>query len=764
MKKIFIPSLFTKQTLKALAFGAGVLIISLMIISFNPLDQSWFYYSSQSANITNYFGRVGATIAALLFFICGSAVWVLLALLWYLTYLLWYRISLKTVWDTLIAYVWLWCSASAILNAYHIDYNGIAPGGLVGRLFYAFWLRLFTDEVVVMLWLYTSLIVCIVLITQLAFAQYTRPVVRLLKTIYQSKAMQITIAGVDYGYKKLCAAISILKKYLFGNPKKEKNSLDRLLEAIVQEEFSQSNSLYDNAFWDQFPVAKKDASPVATIALNDVKEDKKNYSSTIKASSLSPINMQTQIAFNELTFDDLPYQIPPVDALFSDTKEQASSQDVSTTKHLAMLLEQKLERFGIQGKVVSIKQGPVLTMFEYEPHIDSKISKIIALEDDLALALQAVSIRIIAPIPGKSVVGFEVAHQKQKTVSFASLVKSKTFKQFTGKLPLIIGHDVIGNDMVVDLAAMPHLLLAGSTGSGKSVALNVMLMSLLCSRTPDQLRLILIDPKRLEFATYADIPHLLFPIVTEPKHVVAILSWLVHEMEDRYRTMARYNVRNIDEYHKKLNTTHSMPYIVTMIDELADLMMCVGKDVEDLIARIAQMARAAGIHLIVATQRPSVDVITGLIKVNFPCRISCKVASKIDSRTILDTVGADKLLGKGDMLFLDTSSQIRRVHGAFVAINEIEKTVTHIKKQRPVAYQELINEQTDCALPDEDQQLYQEVLSYIKTVDEVSISLLQRKFRIGFNRSARFIELLESQGLVLPSQGGKARKVIKSVE
>jgi DNA segregation ATPase FtsK/SpoIIIE, S-DNA-T family len=434
----------------------------------------------------------------------------------------------------------------------------------------------------------------------------------------------------------------------------------------------------------------------------------------------------------------------------------------------AQLLTEKLERFGISGAVLAIKRGPVVTLYEYQPHIDTKISKIIALEDDLALALQALSIRIIAPIPGRSVVGFEVANTERQAVTMASLVHSDIFTKTTAQLPLILGVDTIGDPVVVDLARMPHVLIAGSTGSGKSVALNTLLISLLCSRTPDECRIILIDPKRIEFSVYADIGHLLFPIVTDPRTASLVLKWVVKHMEDRYILLAQHGVRSSKEFNNRVQSgaiqEPSMPALVVVIDELADLMMTAGRDVEESIGRIAQMARAAGIHLVVATQRPSVDVITGLIKVNFPSRIAFRVASRVDSRTILDVGGADKLLGKGDMLFLDGSSaHVRRLHGAYVSDDEIHAVVHHLKCLGKPHYKNLTEELA--TIPSGGQEvhdgLYGEVVSYLKEIDEISISLLQRKFRIGYNRSARLIEQLEQQGLIMPPDGARPRKIVR---
>lgn len=473
-----------------------------------------------------------------------------------------------------------------------------------------------------------------------------------------------------------------------------------------------------------------------------------------------------------------PFYLPEIDELFErHTAHDHRAALLASSEERGRVLEEKLSHFGINGKVVAIQPGPVVTLFEYEPEVNMKISKIIALEDDLALSLRALSIRIIAPIPGKNVVGFEIANEKRHPVYLTEVMTKQRLFEHNRKLPVTLGVDTTGNPVVGDLATMPHLLVAGSTGSGKSVGMNVMLVSLLCSKTPDQLRLILIDPKRLEFAPYADIPHLLFPIITDPSQVSPVLTWVVQEMEARYDILAKAGVRNVSDYHaldasvraeyEKGRDVKGMPYIVVMIDELADLMMVAGKDIEMLIARIAQMARAAGIHMIVATQRPSVDVVTGIIKVNFPSRIAFRVSSKVDSRTIVDGVGAEKLLGKGDMLYMSPSSaMLRRLHGPYIPDEEIERLTTHLKEQRPVRYlslQKIIARQrahdADNTLDDP---LYQDVCNFLKTVDEVSISMLQRKYRVGFNRSARIIEMLEQDGYVAPAQGGKPRRVLRS--
>ncbi|MCL4360999.1 DNA translocase FtsK [Candidatus Dependentiae bacterium] len=516
----------------------------------------------------------------------------------------------------------------------------------------------------------------------------------------------------------------------------------------------------------QFSFFKKFIANINHLSRSAVFKVQKIFGKKIEVSmpNLNSANFETEKITEPINSDnkDLPDYILPNSSFFELKKLNETESKFKEGEEKAKLLEEKLTCFGIHGYIKSIIKGPVVTLYEYEPNIDTKISKIIARENDLALALQALSLRIIAPIPGKSVVGFEVSNSIRKAVHFNEIVHSQLFENFRGTLPLILGKCTIGNDVIVDLAKMPHLLVAGSTGAGKSVALNAMLMSLLCKLTPDELKLILIDPKRLEFAAYADIAHLLFPIITDPNLAISALSYAVDLMEYRYRLMAENNVRNIAEYQKLVNDSEPMPYIVIIIDELSDLMMRAGKDVENSITRLSQMARAAGIHLIVATQRPSVDVITGLIKVNFPCRIAFKVTSKIDSRTIIDCSGADKLLGKGDMLFLDSTGVLRRLHGALVTDSEIENVVGFIKKQRLPNYEELVCIRLSGDEIDEaDEVLLDQAVQFLQTIDEVSISLLQRKFRIGYNKSARLIDILESKGHIAPGGSGKRRKVIK---
>ncbi len=456
---------------------------------------------------------------------------------------------------------------------------------------------------------------------------------------------------------------------------------------------------------------------------------------------------------------DEPFSLPPKNLFIARavTREQGAGMQ-QEIRSRSTVLQEKLDRFGIQGSVVRTERGPVVTLFEYAPAPDIKVSRISALTDDVALALGAMSLRVIAPIPGKQVVGFEVANEQRQVVLFSEIFESTAYQSFAGSVPAVIGVLSNGEPCIVDLVEQPHMLLAGSTGSGKSVVMHALILGMLGACTPDMLRLVMIDPKRLEFAPYADIPHLLVPIVTEVAKISQVFSWLVRLMEERYAQLAAAGVRSVEEYRAQKGAD-SMPVIVVCVDELADIMVTVGNEVEPLLIRLAQMARAAAIHLIVATQRPSVDVITGILKVNFPTRIGLKVASKVDSRTILDMTGAEQLLGKGDMLFMQQGGLVVRAHGAFVQSKEVHAVAAYLRLQQRPVYETIAIEtdQVGGAIQDA---LYPEIVAFIKQRKEVSISLVQRQFRIGFNRSARLIELLEKDGYVTGSGSGKMRRVL----
>jgi S-DNA-T family DNA segregation ATPase FtsK/SpoIIIE len=444
----------------------------------------------------------------------------------------------------------------------------------------------------------------------------------------------------------------------------------------------------------------------------------------------------------------------------------------------ARRVEKKLGDFGVDGEVVEILPGPVVTMYEFKPAPGIKISKVAGLSDDLALVLRAPSVRIIAPIPGKAAIGIEIANNQRAPVGLREVLSSQAFQETNHKLAIGLGTDIAGAPFVTDLARMPHLLVAGATGTGKSVSLNAMINSFLFKVSPDLVRFVMIDPKRIELSIYKDIPHLLHPVVTEPKEATRALRWAVQEMERRYMLLSDRGVRNIEAYNRKVikenksgkkqdnpEQEKTLPYIILVIDELADLMMVSSRDVEEAITRLAQMARAAGIHLIIATQRPSVDVLTGIIKANFPARISFQVSSKVDSRTILDTIGAENLLGEGDMLFLPPGvARLSRIHGAYISEEEVKRVTDFLRDQMKPDYDSTIMEEVakDDTVEEDDIEMdekYDRAVEVVLQTGMASISMLQRKLRVGYNRAARMIEVMERQGIVGPSDGVKQREV-----
>ena len=468
------------------------------------------------------------------------------------------------------------------------------------------------------------------------------------------------------------------------------------------------------------------------------------------------------------------YALPPLALL--DAPKTERKIDERELMDGARLLEEKCREFSVEGSVVQIHPGPVVTTFELKPDAGVKYSKVTSLSDDLCLAMQAESV-LIDRIPGKSTVGIQIPNRTREQISLRELLESETYRRSTSKLTIALGKTIHGEPYVADLAAMPHLLIAGSTGAGKSVGINAMLTSILYRATPDDVRMIMIDPKRLELGMYDDIPHLMTPVVVDPKQAANALRWAVREMEERYKTLAAEGVRNIEQYNRNIHQQIAekrtpkdgqepkpLAFIVVVIDELADLMMVASNEVEESIARLAQMARAVGIHLILATQRPSVDVITGLIKANLPARISFRVSSKIDSRTILDGNGAEQLLGRGDMLFLPpASSRFIRLHGPYISEQESARLASYLRKQGKPVYDDTITAEEKSTAEgfemDKDD-LYDEAARIVVSSGQASISYLQRRLRIGFSRAARLVDMMEADGLVSAAAGGKPREVL----
>ncbi len=468
------------------------------------------------------------------------------------------------------------------------------------------------------------------------------------------------------------------------------------------------------------------------------------------------------------------YQFPPIDLLSPPKQDTGGSSKAELMKSV-QVLEQSLMSFGVEAKVVQVNRGPAVTRYELQPKQGVKVSRIVNLADDIALNLAASGIRIEAPIPGKSAVGIEVPNKEAASVSLREVIESDVFKKFPSKLAFGLGKDIDGEVRVADIAKMPHLLIAGATGSGKSVCINSLIISLLYKADPKEVKLILVDPKVVELSVYNGIPHLLIPVVNDPKKAAASLNWAVQEMTQRYRKFADMNVRDIRGYNTAVKEQpelelEPLPQIVIIIDELADLMMVASKEVEEAICRLAQMARAAGLHLVIATQRPSVDVITGLIKANIPSRLAFAVSSGTDSRTILDMVGAEKLLGKGDMLFCPMgASKPTRIQGAFVSDKEVETIVAAVRVN--ASYDEDLIETVSggsvggaSGEDDELDEILPEAISFVVDKQKASISMLQRAFRIGFNRAARLMEAMYARGIVGPDEGSKPRKVLISRE
>jgi S-DNA-T family DNA segregation ATPase FtsK/SpoIIIE len=492
------------------------------------------------------------------------------------------------------------------------------------------------------------------------------------------------------------------------------------------------------------------------------------------------------------------YKFPPVELLDPPEGEQFKI-DKETLHANSLILQKKLEDFGVAGEVVAVRPGPVITMYEFKPAAGVKVRRIVLLADDLAMALRAVSVRILAPIPGESVVGIEIPNPRRETVRLREVIESEAYRNSESKLTLALGKDIGGTPFATDLAKMPHLLVAGATGTGKSVSINAMILSILYKSSPQDVKFIMVDPKMLELTMYEEIPHLLVPVVTDPKKAAAALFWAMDEMDRRYRLMRDRGARNLDNYNRTLEKEagnkkavidltepesneapialggdvskdgplvhEKLPRIVIIIDELADLMLTVGRDIEEYITRLAQKARAAGIHLILATQRPSVDVITGLIKANFPARISFQVTTRVDSRTILDSMGGEKLLGNGDLLFLPPgTARLIRVHGAFVSDQEVRKVMKFIKQQgqpnyRPEVLEAKRDVEAAAAADEEYDEMYDQAVAIVTDTQQASISMVQRRLRVGYNRAARMIERMERDGVVGPAEGAKPREV-----
>ena len=564
----------------------------------------------------------------------------------------------------------------------------------------------------------------------------------------------------------------------------EENRVQEVKEEIEKEDETNVTPIVKNENISTTEEEVEDNLPFRIIEKSEIDErdDKKELvikdksaenSSNSMNENLPKVKIISELEENKKLLEDIEkgeiekphdFVLPKLEFLKEPIKQETHMEETEIDKKVALLLN-KLKNFKIEGDVVQTYSGPVVTTFEFKPLPHIKVSKILNLQDDLAMALRASTIRIQAPIPGKDVVGIEIPNDEIETIYLREILESDKFKNAKAPLLIALGKDIVGNPFVTDLAKLPHVLIAGTTGSGKSVGINAMILSLLYRNSPDDLKFMMIDPKMLEFSIYNDIPHLLTPVITDPKKAITGLSMMVKEMERRYKLLSEARVKNIENYNKKF-PENKMPYIVVIIDELADLMMTAGKDVEYSIGRLAQMARASGIHLIVATQRPSVDVVTGLIKANLPSRISFKVGQKIDSKVVLDTYGAESLLGRGDMLFTPPgSSTLVRLHAPFTTEEEIETIVEFLKAQRTAEYDEKflaesVDENSAEDIKNRDE-LFEDAKEIILKEGKTSISYLQRRLQIGYNRAANIIEQLELSGFLSAPNSKGQREILQ---
>ncbi len=712
-----------RKEIWGIVFFLVALILGISLSSYHPADPLFWNNTGQVATTHNLFGTLGAHLAGGIFFLLGfSSFWLVLVFLAF-SYLSFRGQILLSPVKTLIAALCLILSFAGILslqipNGFLYKGGEVISGGRAG-LYIAGLMKEFLNY----------------------FGAYV-----LLSAIFILSLMVCTHISFGWVFSKVGLWLSILFRRIreFLMKKKEKRRKKRVREKTIQQ---------------------RKAKPRAKVIIVEPPPEPPKKP---RQESFSFMNLEGDFRLPSL---DLLNELPEM----KDLEIRRESLEMNARR-----LEKKLADYGVQGEVAEIHPGPVITMYEYKPAPGIKISKVAGLSDDLALALRAPSIRIVAPIPGKAAIGIEIPNNQRDSVYLNEILASQAYKESTFRLTIALGKDITGSPVITDLSKMPHLLVAGATGTGKSVSLNAMINSLLFSFSPDTLQFLMIDPKRIELSVYKDIPHLMYPVVTQPAEATKLLRWTVREMERRYSLLSDRGVRNIETYNRKIlkdrklktkadhpeeEVENPLPYIVLVIDELADLMMTSSREVEEAITRLAQMSRAAGIHLIIATQRPSVDVLTGIIKANFPARISFQVSSKVDSRTILDTIGAEHLLGDGDMLFMPPGvGKITRIHGAYISEEEMKRVTDFLREQMKPDYNTGMLKQLDQEDEMNDAEIeldekYDQAVELVAQTRQASISMLQRRLRVGYNRAARMIEAMEREGIVGPSDGVRPREV-----
>ncbi|MGE3276234.1 MAG: DNA translocase FtsK [Vicinamibacterales bacterium] len=756
------------------ALFAVALIWLIALASYEPNDPVWFFSTGAYEVPVNFVGRVGAFLAELSFQLLGYASYLLPAAVavagWHY---FWCR-PIEAVYTKLCGLAMLFGGTAAFmslaLGSVDLGTRPFRAGGYLGE-FIAGQMAEYLSRTGSIIVILTLLFVATILATQFSFG-------RLFASIFGAIGAAVR-RGLD-------AARTWLE---------DRRKARQRREVIAKHVKKGTATPEQLKAYAEAPVraARRAARPAPPPEAPEEDDEPLPVAPRVPASRTTPPVVQrrqkTPIAPPLPLPEPEPrtpaerrmggYTLPPGSLL--DPPRAERKIDERELMDAARNLEEKCREFSVEGSVVQIHPGPVVTTFELKPDAGVKYSKITSLADDLCLAMEAESV-LIERIPGKSTVGIQIPNPNREAISLRELLESETYLRSGSKLTLALGKTIHGEPYMADLATMPHLLIAGSTGTGKSVGLNSMITSILYRATPDDVRLIMIDPKRLELGMYEDIPHLMTPVVVDPKKAANALRWAVREMEERYKTLAAFGVRNIEQYNRNVRqmieaqevpaegpAPTPLPFIVVIVDELADLMMVAGNEVEESICRLAQMARAVGIHLILATQRPSVDVITGLIKANLPSRVSFRVASKIDSRTVLDASGAEQLLGKGDMLFLPpASSRTVRLHGPYISEQESARLASFLRKQGRPTYDETITAEEKKSGPDgieyDKDDLYDDAARIVVETGQVSISYLQRKMRIGFSRAARLVDMMEAEGLVSPATGGKPREVLVGPE
>ncbi len=744
-----------KKELYGILLFFSIVLTSVSLFSYHASDpcvaNNFFNIPD---NIHNAFGLLGAHFAGLFIFLFGmGAFWIPLILGLISVWLLKGR-SVKIILLTFLGGLFLMICTGGILFLFKDDYpvlgTSISSGGIIGISFTSFLLKYAntTGCIIVLLFFFSTGFIFATGISIISLGIFLRK-----KTIELLKLITDDFYNfIDFFKKKY-------KKWQ-GRRKEAKKEID------ITPVFTKKEII--------IKIPEKIPETEVLPVLKDI------FEPTIVELQENDSDFIPDVEFNDIR-EKVEFNLPLISFL-DEKKKVEKNIDTDLLKEKSRILESKLNDFNVFGEVVEILPGPVITTFEYRPASGIKISKIAGLSDDLALALSAISIRIVAPIPGRDVVGIEIPNEEREIVNLRELMASKDFVRSPSMLTLGLGKDILGRPVVTKMDSMPHLLIAGATGTGKSVGLNAMIISLLYKATPDDVKMIMIDPKRIELSVYNDIPHLISPVVTDMKKATNALFWAVREMERRYELLEQTGFRNIVQYNHMVASQSydkiedpdeankelfkKLPYIVVIVDELADLMMVASKDVEFALTRLAQMARAAGIHLIVATQRPSVDVLTGSIKANFPTRISFQVSSKVDARTIFDGGGPESLLGNGDMLFCPPGTgKLVRIQCAYISEKEIAKVTKFLKDQRMPDYIE------DITLSDSDNgdkefdesdydEKYDEAVALVTKTRQASISFVQRRLRVGYNRAARLVEIMEFEGIVGPQVGSKPREII----